>query len=73
MPLHLQRHTVGVPENVNSQFEARSAHSGVLHSAPCGAGRLEFSVWHVFCTLSGEVVWVDEPNILYSYRLFDVM
>jgi hypothetical protein len=53
--------------------EARSAHSGVLHSAPCGAGRLEFSVWHVFCTLSGEVVWVDEPNISYSYKLFDVM
>jgi hypothetical protein len=23
--------------------------------------------------LSGEVVWVDEPNILYSYRLFYVM
>jgi hypothetical protein len=38
--------------------------------------RREIRVSRVSCflyALSGEVVWVDEPNILYSYRLFDVM
>jgi hypothetical protein len=38
--------------------------------------RREIRVSRVLCflyALSGEVVWVDGPNILYSYKLFDVM